>query len=108
MNRPISYQTLPRAAFQALMALVKERFPATAQKLLGRLRNGADTNRELLVPVRMLVYNILGEKSYERYTGYEWAAMQGDRRAETAWIRMLNVCRMLIARPAASPAICLN
>lgn len=90
------------------MNLVKERFPASAQKLLGRLRNGADTNQELLVPVRMLVYNVLGEKSYERYTGYEWAALQGDRRAETAWVRMLHICQMLIARPANPSAICLN
>lgn len=108
MNRPISYRTLPKAAFQALINLVKERFPTTAQKLLRRLRNGADTNTELLVPVRMLVYNVLGEQSYERYTGYEWAALQGDRQAENAWVRMLTICQMLIARPGESSVICLN
>ncbi len=87
---------------------MKERFPATAQKLLHRLRNGADTNAELLVPVRMLVYNVLGEQSYDRYTGYEWAALQGDSRAESAWVRMLKICQMMIARPSSSAVICLN
>ncbi len=108
MNRPIPYRTLPKAAFKALISLVKERFPATAQKLMKRLRNGADTNTELLVPVRMLVYNVLGEQSYERYTGYEWAAMHGDQRAESAWVRMLTICQMMIARPDESSVICLN
>lgn len=108
MNRPIPYRMLPKAAFQALLNLVRERFPTSAQKLLRRLHNGGDTNTELLVPVRMLVYNVLGEKSYERYTGYEWAALQGDPHAETAWVRMLNVCQMLIARPEDSEVICLN
>ncbi len=101
-------RALSREAIQALLNLVSERFPVRAQKLLANLRKGADTSQELLVPARMMVYSLLGERSYEQYTGYEGAALRGDAVAEMAWLRMLSVCRLLLRRPGKTPVVCLN
>jgi hypothetical protein len=89
----------PNEALKALLGVVGERFPAKALKLLARLRQGADLNQELLAPVRMIVYSLLGEAQYERYQKYEHAALQGDEEAENAWITMLRTCRMLLRAP---------
>lgn len=97
-----------KAAVQALLSLIGERFPIRAKKLMIRLHKGQDTSQEILIPVRMMVYNLLEEQSYERYTDYERAALRGDAVAEEAWLRMLSVCRILLRRPAKVPEICLN
>ncbi|RYD52711.1 MAG: hypothetical protein EOP52_00755 [Sphingobacteriales bacterium] len=106
-NQP-NQPTFPKAAFQALLYLVGERFPARVQKLKSRLYAGADINQELLAPVRMMVYGLLGERSYERYMDFERAALKGDSTAETAWVKMLSVCRLLLRKPDNQPAFCLN
>lgn len=108
MKHQPNHRTFPKAAFQALLRLVGERFPARVQKLKSRLYAGADINQELLAPVRMLVYSLLGEKSYERYMGFERAALAGDATAETAWVKMLSVCRILLRKPDEESSFCLN
>lgn len=94
-----SLRFFPQEALKALLGVVGERFPAKALKLLARLRQGADVNQELLAPVRMIVYSLLGESQYERYQKIEHAALQGDEAAESAWITMLRTCRMLLRVP---------
>lgn len=108
MKHPAPQRILSKAALQALLNLVGERFPISARKLTGRLHKGADTTQELLVPARMMIYSLLGERSYEQYTDYEGAALRGDAAAETAWLRMLSVCRLLLRRPGKTPVVCLN
>ncbi len=111
MNRSSSFRPLrffSKDALKALLFLVGERFPAQARKTIARLRAGGDLNAELLAPVRLMVYGILGEKSFERYTRYEREALSGNKTAEMAWLRMLHTCRMLVNRSQTTKDFCLN
>lgn len=111
MNRSSSFRPLrffSKEALKALLFLVGERFPAQARKTIERLRAGGDLNTELLAPVRLMVYGILGEKSFERYTNYEQEALAGNKLAESAWLRMLYACRMMVTRTQTTEDFCLN
>ena len=90
------------------MGLIGERFPARSKTLADRLRKGADIQQELLVPVRMMVYSLMGEKNYEQYTRYEREALAGNETAASDWVRMISICRLMIRKPEAPFEFCLN
>lgn len=94
-----SFPQFSRETLKALLEVVGALVPTKAIKALTRIKQGGDVRQELLVPVRMIVFDLLGDEQYQRYQQFERQALQGDEGARSSWMNMLATCRMLLRQP---------